>query len=95
MDVNLLRKICGEMPIDHLPAAQIVKAKKQKIILMLALSATLLGVGVWCGVKWQKRKQNDFKLPESNKKETTALPKKSNEDKAPVAPAARKGRSAP
>lgn len=95
MDVNLLRKICGEMPIDHLPAAQIVKAKKHKMILILALSATALCVGIWCGVKWQKRKYNDFKLPESNKKATTTMPKKSNEDKAPVAPAARKGRSAP
>jgi len=94
MDVNLLRKICGEMPIDHLPAAQIVKAKKQKIILMLALSATALGIGVWCGVKWQKRKYNDFKLPGFDKNSTASLLKKSKDDTVPASPAARKGRSA-
>lgn len=94
MDVNLVRKICGEMPLEYLPAAQIVKAKKQKMILILALSATALGVGFWCGVKWQKRKYNDFKLPESGKNSTASILKKSKDDTAPGSPAARKGRSA-
>ncbi|MES1181493.1 MAG: hypothetical protein ABUL44_01735 [Flavobacterium sp.] len=95
MDVNMLRKIFGEMPIEYLPAAKMVKDKKIRNGIMIGIGIVGLIGGFWVGTVWEKRKHTDFKLPETDKKETDNLTEKSKEGKVSAKPTSKKGQSAP
>ncbi|HRH02961.1 MAG TPA: hypothetical protein PLN13_11800 [Bacteroidia bacterium] len=84
MDIKLIRKIFGEMPIEYLPAAKIAKNKKLRNGIMIGIGIAALAAGFWGGTMWQKRKYKDFKLPEPAKKEAENLNERPKEVKAPA-----------
>lgn len=95
MDVNMLRKIFGQMPFEYLPAAKIINDKKIRIRIMIGIGVVALIGGFWCGTMWEKRKHTDFKLPETDKKETDKLTDNSKVGKVTAKATSKKGQNVP
>ncbi|MBL0049728.1 MAG: hypothetical protein IPP32_16720 [Bacteroidetes bacterium] len=95
MDVNLVRKICGEMPLEYLPAAKIINDKKNRIRIMIGIGVVALIGGFWCGTIREKRKHTDFKLLETDKKETDKLTENSKVGKVTAKASSKKGQNVP
>lgn len=68
MDVNDLRKIFGNMPIETLSAAQVLQKKKNRTILIVGVGIGSLLLGAYLMNEYHKFKdKNNFKNKDKDK----------------------------
>ena len=66
MDTNTMKLVFGSMPLNHLPAAQIIAKKTRNRNLIIAGLAATFVIGVVVGVRYVKRKNQEKQVSPIN-----------------------------